>query len=83
MPFFATAPSDALLRLTLPRAEAQPCHLAGYSTCCRRKGENVTETESAQLGQAAEIGGRLLANVETVVHGKTQEVRSHPRRAGL
>lgn len=31
MPFFATAPSDALLRLTLPRAEAQPCHLAGYS----------------------------------------------------
>ncbi len=35
----------------------------------------MTETESAQLGQAAEIGGRLLANVETVVHGKTDEVR--------
>ena len=27
------------------------------------------------LGQAAEIAGRLLANVETVVHGKTNEVR--------
>ena len=27
------------------------------------------------LGQAAEIAGRLLANVETVVHGKTDEVR--------
>ncbi len=27
------------------------------------------------LGQAAEIAERLLANVETVVHGKTQEVR--------
>ncbi len=27
------------------------------------------------LGQAAEIAARLLANVETVVHGKTDEVR--------
>ncbi len=27
------------------------------------------------IGQAAEIAGRLLANVETVVHGKTDEVR--------
>jgi MoxR-like ATPase len=27
------------------------------------------------LGQAAEIAGRLLANVETVVHGKTDEVQ--------
>jgi MoxR-like ATPase len=32
----------------------------------------VTE---GNLGQAAEIAGRLLANVETVVHGKTDEVR--------
>ena len=27
------------------------------------------------LGQAAEIAGRLIANIETVVHGKTDEVR--------
>ena len=27
------------------------------------------------LGQAAEIAGRLIANIETVVHGKTEEVR--------
>ena len=27
------------------------------------------------LGQAAEIGTRLIANIETVVHGKTDEVR--------
>jgi MoxR-like ATPase len=34
----------------------------------------VTEV-GGNLGQAAEIAGRLLANVETVVHGKTDEVR--------
>jgi MoxR-like ATPase len=35
----------------------------------------VTETGTGNLGQAAEIAARLLANVETVVHGKTDEVR--------
>src|SRR4029453_13094590 len=40
-----------------------------------RRGGEVTETDSGSLGQAAEIAGRLLANIETVVHGKTEEVR--------
>jgi hypothetical protein len=31
MTISASPPKGALLRLTLPRAEAQPCHLAGYS----------------------------------------------------
>ena len=31
MTFAATAPKGALLRLTLPRGEAQPCYLAGFS----------------------------------------------------
>jgi len=35
----------------------------------------VTDTRSAGLGQAAEIAARLIANIETVVHGKTDEVR--------
>jgi MoxR-like ATPase len=35
----------------------------------------VTETGSGNLGQAAEIAARLITNIETVVHGKTDEVR--------
>jgi hypothetical protein len=35
MSFPATVPSGTLLRLTLPRAEAGPCYLAGYSNLLR------------------------------------------------
>ena len=35
----------------------------------------MTETGSGNIGQAAEIAARLTANIETVVHGKTDEVR--------
>jgi MoxR-like ATPase len=35
----------------------------------------VTETTTEELGRAAELAARLLQNVETVVHGKTDEVR--------
>jgi len=32
-------------------------------------------TDELRLERAVELGGRLLANVETVVHGKTDEIR--------
>ncbi len=35
----------------------------------------MTEVRSGDLGRAADLAARLLANVETVVHGKTDEVR--------
>jgi len=35
----------------------------------------VTEVSSGDLGRAAELAARLVANIETVVHGKTDEVR--------
>ena len=38
------------------------------------EGGEVTEV-GGNLGQAAEIAARLIANIETVVHGKTEEVR--------
>ena len=35
----------------------------------------MTDGTGGDLGQAAELAARLLANVETVVHGKTDKVR--------
>jgi hypothetical protein len=35
MTFSATVPKGTVLRLTLPRAEARPCYLAGYSNLIR------------------------------------------------
>jgi MoxR-like ATPase len=35
----------------------------------------VTEPRSTEVGGAAELAARLVANIETVVHGKTDEIK--------
>ena len=67
-------PKGTTIRAVLPRSQAGPATWPDTASSSERRGGDVTEG-GGNLGQAAEIAGRLLANIETVVHGKTDEVR--------
>ncbi len=67
-------PKGTTIRAVSRARRRVPATWPDTASSSERRGGEVTEG-GGNLGQAAEIAGRLIANIETVVHGKTEEVR--------